>query len=226
MGFALKKPSFGTEKLNLTALALSGLFGCTPRMPKFLIVNGHHSFPSSPGRLNAAFAERAGAILSAAGHEIRQVSVSEDWDIETEINHQLWADISLYQFPLNSMSVPWRLKQYLDEVFTFGMDGRLAKGDGRSRKDPSKQYGSGGKLQGKRYMLSVTANAPKQAFEDPSQTLFAGRSLNELLAPIHINFAFFGLSPLPSFSAHDVSKNPTIEEDFSRFDAHLKTHLL
>ena len=105
------------------------------------------------------------------------------------------------------------------------MDGRLAKGDGRSRKDPTKQYGSGGRLTGTRYLLSATLNAPRNAFDNPDGHLFQGRSLDDLLVPLHINFAFFDLSPLPTFAAYDVSKNPQIEIDFRRFDQHLADHL-
>lgn len=194
-------------------------------MANILLINGHYPFPSSPGSLNAAFIQKAASNLASAGHSLRQVSVSDDWDLETEIESQLWADISIYQFPLNSMSVPWRLKQYLDEVFTAGMDGRLARGDGRSRKDPSLEYGSGGLLAGKRYMLSVTANAPRKAFGDPDEKLFGGRSVDELLAPIHINFAFFALARLATFIAHDVSKNPDTVNDLVRFEAHLMTEI-
>lgn len=189
-----------------------------------LLINGHQPFPTSPGRLNQAFCDRAQAHFETGGATVRQVRTAEPWDLEQEVENQLWADLIFLQFPLNSMGLPWSLKRYLDEVYTAGMDGRLARGDGRSRKDPTRQYGSGGKLEGKRYMLSVTLNAPREAFEDSAQTLFAGRSLDELLAPVHINFAFFALTPLPTFAAHDVSKAPQIEDDFERFDAHLKAH--
>jgi modulator of drug activity B len=189
-----------------------------------LLINGHQPFPTSPGKLNQAFCDRAQAYFETQGAAVRQVRTAGSWDLEQEVENQLWADLIFMQFPLNSMSLPWSLKRYLDEVYTAGMDGRLARGDGRSRKDPSRQYGSGGKLQGKSYMLSVTLNAPRAAFDDPAQTLFAGRSLDELLAPVHINFAFFALSPRPTFAAHDVSKAPQIEADFERFDAHLKMH--
>lgn len=79
-------------------------------------------------------------------------------------------------------------------------------------------------MQDTKYMLSVTMNAPKSAFDSPDQTLFGGRSVDDLLAPLHINFAFFGLLALPTFSAHDVNKNPTIEDDFQRFNAYLTTY--
>jgi modulator of drug activity B len=43
-------------------------------------------------------------------------------------------------------------------------------------------------------------------------------------APGELNVRFFGLMALPTFSAHDVMKNPAVETDFARFDAHLHTH--
>lgn len=119
------------------------------------------------------------------------------------------------------MGPPWSLKRYLDEVYTAGMGGRLAKGDGRTRSDPTRQYGSGGSMQNASYMLSVTMNAPSEAFDDPAMDLFGGRSVDNLLAPIHINFVFFGLVQLPTFCAFDVNKNPSIEADFDRFESHL-----
>lgn len=191
-------------------------------MPNVLIVNGHQPYPSSPGRLNAAFAEVARDHFIARHWAVRTMAVSAGWDVEAEVQNQLWADHLLFQFPLNSMGLPWPLKRYLDEVYTAGMDGRLAAGDGRTRKDPVKQYGSGGLMGGKSYTLSVTLNAPCTAFCDPSQTLFQGRSLDELLAPIHINFAFFGLRPCSTFAAYDVKKAPNLDADFARYHRFLE----
>lgn len=190
-------------------------------MTNVLILNGHHPFPSSPGNLTRAYVERATAYLTEQGANVKCVETRAPFDLDTEVENQLWADFILVQFPVNSMGMPWSLKRYLDEVYTAGMDGRLARGDGRSRKDPTRQYGSGGKMKDTAYMLSVTLNAPATAFDDPSQHLFAGRSADELLAPAHINFAFFGLKPLKTFAAHDVNKNPAIEEDFRRLDTTL-----
>ena len=38
---------------------------------------------------------------------------------------------------------------------------------------------------------------------------------------MHLNAQFFDMTPLPTFAAFDVMKNPQIEADFVRFDAHL-----
>jgi len=190
-----------------------------------LLINGHQPHAASPGRLNKAFAERAAAFFSIRGHPLRRSDTASGWSLEEAVGDHLWADLTVLQFPLNSMGVPWSLKRYLDEVFTAGMDGRLAEGDGRTRSDPSRQYGTGGRLQGRRYVLSVTLNAPACAFDNASQPIFRGLSLDELLAPVHVNFAFFGLSALPTFAAYDVKKSPAIEADFVRFDSHLTSIL-
>ena len=191
-------------------------------MHHVLIINGHQPFPTSSGSLNAAFVERAKRLFEDSGWIVRSRRVADGWDTEEEVRNQLWADAILFQFPLNSMGLPWPLKRYLDEVYTAGMDGRLSKGDGRSRKDPSRQYGSGGRMTETRYMLSLTLNAPGSAFNNPEQVFFEGRSVEDLLWPIHLNFRFFGMQARASFAAHDVSKAPNIEADFERFDDHLK----
>ena len=79
----------------------------------------------------------------------------------------------------------------------------------------------GGSLKGTQYMISTTLNAPKEAFEDPSEPFFEGLSLDELLLTVHLNAKFFGMSPLKTFGAFDVMKNPNIENDLKRFDEHL-----
>ena len=121
------------------------------------------------------------------------------------------------------MGVSWSFKKYIDEVFSYGMMGELSNGDGRRKEAPKENYGLGGKLVG-HYMLSITANAPKEAFNDSKQAFFAGLSEDELLRPMHLNFKWFGLQPLPTFMAYDVMKNPDIRNDFTRFDSHLKKH--
>ncbi len=56
------------------------------------------------------------------------------------------------------MGAPWTVKKYIDDVFTEG-HGTLYASDGRTRKDPSKKYGSGGLVQGKKIY----------AFSDPER---------------------------------------------------------
>ena len=145
----------------------------------------------------------------------------DEYDVEAELEKHTWADAIILQSPVNWMGVPWSFKKYMDEVYSAGMMGALCDGDGRSRQDPSKHYGSGGTLAGKKYLLSLTFNAPRDSFDDPDQYLFQGRSLDDLWMPMHMNFRFFAMEPLESFACYDVMKNPDIENDFKRFTEHL-----
>ena len=193
-------------------------------MPKALIINAHYPSDFSGGTLNRSLVEKASRILERKGYELRQQDVLEDWDTEAELANHQWADVVLLQTPVNWMGMPWRFKQYMDDVYSAGMAGQLCDGDGRSRSDPSKQYGTGGTLTGKKYMLSLTFNAPRNAFEDADQYLFQGKSVDDLFFPMHMNFRFFGMEPLETFACYDVLKNPDIENDFRRFEAHIESH--
>ena len=73
-------------------------------------------------------------------------------------------------------------------------------------------------------MISLTGNAPKEAFNNPEETYFAGMSEDDLFKPMHLNFKWFGLESLPTFMAYDVMKNPEVESDFKRFENHLKEY--
>ncbi|QFT85547.1 Modulator of drug activity B [Halomonas sp. THAF12] len=191
-------------------------------MRKILIINGHQPYPFAKGTLNDTLAERARSWLADQGHEVRVSRIAEGYDVEEAIADHQWADVVIMQFPINWMMVPWSFKKYMDEVYTAGMDGRFCEGDGRTAEKPKENYGLGGTLTGTQYMLSVTLNAPAEAFNDPDEPFFAGKSLDDLVAPVHLNARFFDMSTLPTFGAYDVMKNPDIDSDLARFDAHLE----
>ena len=192
-------------------------------MKHIFIINGHQKYPFSEGRLNAALTEKAEVYFKSKGFEVKITTMEGDYDVNTEIEKFKWADVVFFQTPLNWMGVSWSFKKYIDEVFSYGMMGEMSDGDGRSRETPKKNYGTGGKLKGK-YMMSVTANAPKEAFNDPNESFFNGMSEDDLLRPMHLNFKWFGYEALPTFMAYDVMKNPEIENDFKRFEEHLETN--
>jgi modulator of drug activity B len=149
------------------------------------------------------------------------VEVDKGWNVEQELENHQWADIILLQTPVNWMGVPWVFKKYMDEVYTAGMGGALCNGDGRTEEAPKANYGNGGTLQGKKYLLSLTFNAPEEAFNNPEEYLFRGASVDDLLFPMHMNFRFFGMEALNTFACYDVMKNPQVESDFQRFRTHL-----
>ncbi|MFY1708079.1 NAD(P)H-dependent oxidoreductase [Tritonibacter scottomollicae] len=192
-------------------------------MSKIHILNGAQPYEFAPGKLNQTLAERAKATFKAQGHAVRVTTVAAGYEVQAEVENHLWADVILLQFPVNWMGVPWSFKKYMDDVYTVGMGGQLSDGDGRSAATPKANYGMGGKLIRTRYMISATLNAPAEAFDDPAEPFFQGMSLDDLLRPVHLNAKFFGMTPLPTFGAFDVMKNPEVETDLARFDAHLVT---
>lgn len=190
-------------------------------MANILIINAHHHYPFSEGRLNKTLVGIADEQLNAKGHQTRIVHTDEEWNVEQELENHRWADIVLLQSPVNWMMVPWTFKKYMDEVYTAGMHGALCNGDGRDEAAPKENYGAGGTLKGKKYMLSLTFNAPEESFKDQKEYLFQGKSVDDLWFPMHMNFRFFAMEALPTFACYDVMKNPDIEGDIARFKKHL-----
>ncbi|WP_419146741.1 NAD(P)H-dependent oxidoreductase [Pseudoalteromonas 'SMAR'] len=188
-----------------------------------LIINAHQYYPFSEGKLNAAFVDKAVTLLQGKGYNTRVVTMKDDYDVDEQLAHHQWADIILLQSPVNWMGVPWSFKKYMDEVYTAGMAGALCDGDGRKEAAPKQNYGTGGSLTNTKYMLSLTFNAPAEAFNDNSE-FFAGKSVDDLLFPMHMNFKFFGMTAMTTFASFDVMKNADVERDFKRFTAHINQH--
>lgn len=184
------------------------------------LIDGHRPFAHSQGRLNSTLHQMAHEWLSAQGHALEQTVVDDGYELEAEVDKYLWADVIVYQMPGWWMGAPWVLKKYLDEVLTTG-HGRLYASDGRSRRDPSLQYGSGGLLQGRRYMLSLTWNAPQAAFDEPGN-FFEGRGVDGVYFPFHKSQSFLGLDALPTFLATDVIKAPDMDATLAAYRRHLE----
>ena len=193
-------------------------------MSNVLIINAHQPYPFSKGRLNDTLTRTAEEILGSRGHQVRVVTMQDALDVDEQLAHHQWADVVILQSPVNWMGVPWPFKKYMDEVYTAGMAGALCEGDGRSAASPETDYGTGGTLAGKRYMLSLTFNAPAGAFDNPDEYLFQGKSVDDLFLPMHMNFRFFGMTPIDTFACYDVMKNPQTESDLQRFSRHLAAH--
>ena len=194
-------------------------------MKKIFVINGHQYYPFAEGKLNKTFEEKAAEIFKKEGYEIKKTTTEKAYNIDEEIEKFQWADVIFVQAPLNWMSVSWSFKKYMDEVLTAGMMGKLSAGDGRSAATPKANYGLGGLLNAK-YMFSFTANAPKEAFNNPNEKFFNGISEDDLLLPMHLNMKWFGLKPLATFFAYDVMKNADIENDLIRFNKHIKEELI
>ena len=190
-------------------------------MDKVLILNASKVLGNSQGKLNDYLTEVAKKTLEGLGYAVKTTRIDDGYNIPEEVEKLVWAEAIIYQMPAWWMEAPWIMKKYVDEVFTTG-HGKLFENDGRTRADRAKLYGSGGLSQGKRYMFSMTWNAPLQAFTDPEQ-FFEGKGIDGVLFPFHKANQFLGMSPLPTFMCNDVVKAPEIAKDVERYTAHLKS---
>jgi len=190
-----------------------------------LIINAHQLYEGfSNGKLNQTLVDAAVETLEELGCEVRTTHIEKGYDVAREIESHEWADLVITQTPVNWFSTPWMHKKYVDEVFTTALgQGRIVKDDGRTRSDPSKQYGTGGLSQGKKYLLCATWNAPAEAFDDDKQLLFAGRSADEALFNLPANYKFCGFEILAGHHTHDVLKNPQVDASLNAYRDRLAT---
>jgi modulator of drug activity B len=135
---------------------------------KILIINTHLNYPGwSEGKLNLDFMELAEAFFAERGHEVVETFVERGYKPEEEVQKHATSDLVILQTPVNWFGAPWIYKKYVDEIFNAALAAKiLLEGDGRTRKDPSRQYGTGGKMQGKKFMISATWNAPKETYDN------------------------------------------------------------
>jgi len=188
-------------------------------MKNILLINGAKTFAHSNGQLNDTLTELAQEVLLDLGHQVQVTRADSEYDAKSEVEKFLWADTVIYQMPGWWMGAPWTVKKYIDDVFTEG-HGSLYANDGRSRSDASKKYGSGGLIHDKNYMLSLTWNAPMDAFNDAEQ-FFHGVGVDGVYLPFHKANQFLGMKTLPTFIVNDVIKAPEVEAYMAQYRDHL-----
>lgn len=195
---------------------------------KVLLINAHLTYPNfSEGILNASFYQKAKEFFEANNFGILETKVEDGYDTEEEVEKHLQADIIILQTSINWFGAPWIYKKYVDDVFSSaGINKKFLENDGRTREDPSRQYGTGGHLQGKKFMVSATWNAPKASFDDPKQVLFQGRSTADFFIPITSNYRFCGVDIIPDYNCYDIYKDGDISKDLENYPMHLKEFLV
>lgn len=186
---------------------------------RILLINGSKEFGHSKGKLNNTLHEIAKNTLEQNGYQIKETVIDKGYNIEEEIEKFLWMDTIIWQMPGWWMGEPWIVKKYIDEVFTTA-HGKLYNSDGRHRVNPTKNYGKGGLIQDKNFMLSLTWNAPLEAFTDKDE-FFGGVGVDTVYLHFSKANEFLGMQPLPTFICNDVMKAP----DVPKFIADYKTHL-
>ncbi|AWG26971.1 flavodoxin [Flavobacterium kingsejongi] len=187
-------------------------------------MNTHLTYPNwSEGLLNDAFTQKAKDFFKAHNYEVIVTKVEEGYDADEEVEKHLQADIIILQTPINWFGAPWIYKKYVDEVFNSGLhSAKFLSGDGRTREDTTRQYGTGGKMQGKKFMVSSTWNAPSESFGNPDQQLFKGAGTSDLLLQITSNYRFCGVEIMQDYNCFDIFKDGDIAKDLEHYPKHLE----
>ncbi|OOF77317.1 NADPH quinone reductase MdaB [Rodentibacter caecimuris] len=185
-----------------------------------LLLDGGKTFGHSNGQLNHTLHATAREVLTNLGHQVQETVIEQGYDITAEIEKFLWMDAVIWQMPGWWMGEPWTVKKYIDEVFTAG-HGKLYQSDGRHRVNPTEGYGTGGLLGGKKHMLSLTWNAPIEAFTREGD-FFETQGVDGVYLHFHKANEFIGITErLPTFICNDVIKSPDVPKYIADYKAHL-----
>lgn len=192
-------------------------------MTRIFIINAGQDFQHSGGNYNKAVTAATEAFFSAStDFEVRTTHIDKGYVPEEEVTHYVWADVIIYHTPIWWFQLPHGFKKYIDEVFSAGYKKGIYLSDGRKADNPGINYGTGGQMHGKHYMLTTSWNAPATAFTLPGE-FFDEKTVDEgPLFGFHRMNAFTGMSPLPSFHFHDVEKNADLERDLGLYREHLE----
>ena len=175
------------------------------------IINGGQTFAHSGGMFNNTLTGWTVEVMKEKGFAYRVTNINDAFDPLAEVENFKWADVIIYHTPIWWFQLPNGMKRYIDEVFTAGHDNGIYRNDGRSRKNPDVNYGTGGLMQGKRYMATTSWNAPQTAFTLEGE-FFDRHTVDEgVLFGFHKMNQFVGMTRIEGFHFHDLEKNATPE---------------
>ena len=175
------------------------------------IINGGQTFAHSGGMFNNTLTGWTVEVMKEKGFAYRVTNINDAFDPMAEVENFKWADVIIYHTPIWWFQLPNGMKRYIDEVFTAEHDNGIYRNDGRSRKNPDVNYGTGGLMQGKRYMVTTSWNAPQTAFTLEGE-FFDRRTVDEgVLFGFHKMNQFVGMTRIEGFHFHDLEKNATPE---------------
>jgi len=193
-------------------------------MMKVFIINGGQVFAHSGGEFNNTLTNWTVQFLEKNNIEYKVSNINDDYDAFEEVENFKWADIIIYHTPIWWFQVPNRLKKYIDDVFTAGHNNGIFKSDGRSRVNPAINYGTGGLMHGKKYMVTTSWNAPDTAFTLEGE-FFDQTSVDDgILFGFHKMNQFVALERIDGFHFHDLEKNVT-QERIDNYQIEYNKHL-
>ena len=196
-------------------------------MTKIFIINGGQKFGHSGGKFNETLAAATADFFSElTDFEVKTTNINESYDPKEEVAKYVWADVVIYHTPIWWFQLPHGFKQYIDVVFEEGHKTGIYISDGRKADNPTRNYGTGGMLHGRKYMVTSSWNAPKEAFTLPEEFFMQTSVDDGPLFGFHRMNAFIGMERLEGMHFHDVEKNTNVVKDLALYKLHLEETFL
>ena len=173
-------------------------------MEKTLVVLAH---PGIDDRsiANRIIIERVRSLEQVKIKDLYKECPSYKFRIEAEQKDLIAAESIVFQFPLYWYSVPGVLKEWLDQVFTYGF-----------------AYGSSGdKLKGKQFLLSITIGGPADAYRHGG---FNNFTIDELLAPLRQTANLSGMIFNPPIVSHSMIFIPDVYNKKEEVEQRAREH--
>ena len=192
-------------------------------MENILIINGWHEFANSKGTFNKALFDISKIHFSdSPKFDTKTTEINSGYIVSEEVEKFIWSDIIVYHTPIWWFAVPFNFKKYLDEVLTAGYQNGMWTSDGRDSENPEINYGTGGLLQGKQYILTTSWNAPQGAFMLPNEFFNQISVDNGPLSGFHGMNRYLGIKLHSSLQFHDVEKNADTSNQLKEYKSFLK----
>lgn len=196
-------------------------------MTKIFIINGGQKFGHSGGRFNETIATTTANFFSALSEfEVKTTNINDNYDPKEEVAKYVWADVVIYHTPIWWFQLPHGFKKYIDVVFTAGHKNGIYINDGRKADNPARNYGTGGMLQGRKYMVTSSWNAPKEAFTLPNEFFMETSVDDGPLFGFHRMNAFIGMERMKGMHFHDIEKKANVVRDLELYQSHLQNTFL
>ncbi|MBF0327525.1 MAG: NAD(P)H-dependent oxidoreductase [Nitrospirae bacterium] len=173
-------------------------------MKKTLVIVAHPSV-NQKSIANKIIVERISTIEQVKIKDLYKEYPSFKFDLEVEQNDLINAESIIFQFPFYWYSVPGILKEWLDQVFTYGF-----------------AYGStGDKLKGKQFLVSTTVGGPAESYKEGGYNNF---TINELLKPLQQTANLSGMKYNPPIISHNMIYIPDVYNKKEEVEQRAREH--
>jgi glutathione-regulated potassium-efflux system ancillary protein KefG len=154
---------------------------------------------------NRVVVERVRGLAGVKVRDLYRECPTFRFDVAAEQRDLLEAQAVVFQFPFYWYSVPGILKEWLDQVFTYGF-----------------AYGSGGdKLKGKEFVVSTTIGGPAEAYRSGGSNNF---TIEELLAPLRQTANLSGMRWSAPITSHGMIFIPGVYNTREEVEQRARDH--